>query len=121
MKRKNYIYPGVTVINVVDGDTFDAIIKVDVGFGIETALTDRFRVMLFDSPEIFHPVNDAELQHGKLAKSFAQYLLIGNPVTIQSYKGEKYGRYLAKITLHDGRDFAEAMIEKGFQKKKSYL
>jgi endonuclease YncB( thermonuclease family) len=36
-------------------------------------------------------------------------------VTLQTFKDskEKYGRYLAKITLPDGSDFASAMVAAG--------
>lgn len=115
-----YTYKG-EVFNVVDGDTVDA--KLDLGFGI--TMNQRFRIIDLDTPEIFRPRNEAEKQHGREAKLRAQDLLQHGPVSYNlifhtSKKPGIYGRYAAKITLADDRDFAEVMVSEGYSKKESY-
>lgn len=106
-----------SVTRVVDGDTFDA--DVDLGFGI--TFSQRFRVESVDTPEIYRPRNDSEKVHGHQAKDLAVSLLIGKPLFIESKKTPGiYGRYSAKVTLEDGRDFSAVMIESGMQKSESY-
>lgn len=103
------------VINVVDGDTFDAI--VDLGFEIQTR--KRFRVANLDTPEV-RTKNVEEKKHGKEATKKAKELILGKVVTVKSDKTGKYGRYIAKVTLPGGEDLAEVMINEGFSKKESY-
>lgn len=126
-KRKNYIYEGCSVQNMVDGDTFDCIINIetdiDLGFAVyvkhQAFLPQRIRVMDLDTPETFHPRNKAELEHGLAAKKRGAELL-SQPFTAQTFKGDEYGRYLGKMTLADGRDYATVMKAEGFQKRENY-
>jgi endonuclease YncB( thermonuclease family) len=121
MKRKNYIYGNCKVTRVVDGDTIwaEMTVSADIGFGIiiSGTLTQEFRVLDFDASEIFHPKSKDEKTDGNNAAAKAEELLLGKLVTIQSYRGDKWGRYLGNITMPDGRDFATVMKELGFQKK----
>lgn len=110
-----YIYQ-VQVVRVIDGDTFVGI--VDLGFRVFHRVT--FRIEEFDAPETHRPLNEAEREHGKAATAMAQELLGGNEVTVRSYKTGKYGRWGAKVTLPDGRDFTVAMREAGLEKRESY-
>ncbi len=123
-KRKSYVYSDVFANRVVDGDTLyiNIINTHDEGFGIisETRLQQDFRIMNLDAPEITKPgTSKAEVQHGQEAKKFAESLL-SQPFVLTSFKGDRYGRYLAKIKLSDGKDFAEEMIKAGFQKRDAY-
>ena len=106
------------ITNVVDGDTFDAI--VDVGFSI--TINHRFRVIGIDTPETYRPKCLSEKEHGIKAKERAKELLLNKDVILQSEKVVGiYGRYGAKVTLENGQDFAEVMLEEGFQKLNSYV
>src|SRR6266516_1407728 len=98
-----YDYPA-TVVRVVDGDTVH--LSVDLGFYVE--LHDRsVRIAHIDAPEL---TTDA----GKTAKIYAQELLpVGSRVTLYSHELDKYGRVLGTITLADGRDFGQTMIDAG--------
>ncbi len=94
------------IISVYDGDTCRA--DIDCGFGV-TLKNQQLRIHGIDTPEM---PTDA----GAAARDFARTLM--PPcliVTLQTFKDarEKYGRYLAKITLPDGSDFASAMIAAG--------
>jgi len=108
-----------TVVRVVDGDT--VYVTADLGFDISFVID--LRLLDFDAPEIFHYSCQAELDHGERAKALANRLLpVGETVTINTQKDHtgKYGRYLARITLPDGRDFVTVMRQHGMQKRASY-
>ena len=47
------------VVRVVDGDTVD--LKVDLGFHISA--NERFRIKDIDTPEIWRPSCESELEH----------------------------------------------------------
>ena len=101
------------MLSWIDGDTCD--VSIDLGF--EVWLNQRVRVDGINAPEI-HSTKTAEKLAGQRALKFAQGLapegLAYKIVTAKAGKErEKFGRWLAKITLPDGRDFATAMIEAG--------
>lgn len=95
------------IISVYDGDTCRA--DIDCGFGV-TLKNQSLRVYGIDAPEIGTAA-------GNDAREFARTLMPTTLVVrIQTFKDakEKYGRYLAQITLPDGSDFAAAMIAGGY-------
>lgn len=115
------------VTRVVDGDTIYA--DVDLGFHILTK--QKFRLLGIDTPEIYRPLNEKELAHGREAKRFLESLILNKFVIIQTKKTGKYGRWLADVYLDDnfidevsGDDWyvsvTEKMIEAGFEKRESY-
>ena len=58
-------------------------------------------------------INALELSQrfGAEAKTFAESLVpLGTQVTLIARRREKYGRFLAYITLPDGRDFSAEML-----------
>ncbi len=113
--RDEYIRKAV-VTRVIDGDTFEA--EVDLGYHIK--FTHKYRVLDLDTPETFRPKLPGEREAGRRATSAAENLLMGLPVHIKSTKAGKYGRYLAAVTLPDGRDFSSVMKELGHVKKEQY-
>lgn len=92
------------IINVVDGDTVDAVI--DLGFRVTT--TQRLRLARVDTPERGQPKFEE-------AKEFVQKAVGGKEVYLRSTKVSKYGYYLASITI-DGRDLSSMLIETGLAK-----
>lgn len=79
------------VFQVIDGDTFTAVI--DLGFGFTTTQTLRLRGL--DAPEI-------ESKEGREAKEFLERkILSGKPVLIRTVKSDKYDRYLADVFIGD--------------------
>lgn len=114
-------FPAV-VARVVDGDTiwFD----VDVNLAAPRALTYRalVRVDGVNCPESHGP---AACRAGKVAAAFTEGLLSpGTKVTVTTRRvharllghGEKveiHGRYLAAVTLPDGRDLTGVLISSG--------
>jgi len=103
------------LVRLLDADTLDA--TVDLGFGISVKY--RFRIKDYDAPETWRPRNNNELEHGRRATEFAANLLTESFI-IKSYGIGIYGRYIADVTLIDGRDFVAIMKENGYEKLDSY-
>lgn len=100
------------IIEWKDGDT--VVIEIDLGFFVSTRQT--VRVLGINCPEI-RSTNADEKRRGLQALRRAQFLApAGVQIAVRSTKpggGDKFGRYLATITLDDGRDYAATMIEDG--------
>jgi micrococcal nuclease len=97
------------VTNIVDGDTFDAL--VDMGMKIYQKA--RIRVMGIQCPERGQPGFDE-------AKAFCELWLMGNRVYLSSQKRDAFGRWLCWVwrevdgTAFDLMDtFGERMIREG--------
>lgn len=93
-------YPG-TIDRVVDGDT----VVVHVQFSADD---DRHGVNIR-----IEGINALELsqKYGAEAKAKAESLLPpGTAVVLIHRRREKYGRFLARITLPDGTDFSDHML-----------
>lgn len=105
-----------TVLRVVDGDTFDAI--VDLGFNITKK--QRFRLKDVDTPETWRPKTEAEREHGKLATAFVKNLIEEKQVILTSVKAAVYSRYEAYVTIEDGSDLGTLIVDNGFQKLEFY-
>jgi endonuclease YncB( thermonuclease family) len=105
----NYTYP-CTVDRVIDGDTI--VVLADVGFRV--FMKQPIRVYGINAPETSTP-------EGKIAHAaVALRLLPGTPLIVRTHSPnanagyEKYGRWLADVTLDDGTDFAAWMISNGY-------
>lgn len=105
-----YIYSAL-VTNVVDGDTIDA--TVDLGFHMQATL--RFRLLGIDTPEL-RSSDILERVEAKSAKDYVIETCLNKKVYIQSYKGDKYGRWLAIVILEDGTTLNSLLLENGFAK-----
>ena len=95
MQKAHYLYHAA-VTKVVDGDTFDA--TVDLGFFVFTVV--RFRLFGLDTME----VNDRDPAKRVLAmqaKLFMVDRILNKQVILQTYKTDKYGRWLAEVFLPD--------------------
>lgn len=95
-----WTFPGI-VDEVTDGDTVVCHIfwrPDDEGHGINVRVDGINAIEIRD-------------RFGGEARDFARSLLpAGTPVTLISRKREKYGRFLARIILPDGRDFGGEML-----------
>ena len=97
-----------TVVRVIDGDSFEALF--DLGFKV--SLRETVRLAGIDTPE---KVGRSKAR-GLAAKAFVEGLLpAGTAVLVQTFKGrdEKFGRFLASVTLPDGTDLVERLIAAG--------
>ena len=86
----DFTYYGVTT-KVVDGDTVDAVI--DLGFNIMTRV--RFRLNDINAPEL----KGDTLEKGLQAKKYLEDILLNKPAIFISHSKDRYGRYLATISL----------------------
>lgn len=102
--QDDYVRKG-KVIKVVDGDT----VRMAIDLGFNTARTENLRLWGIDSPELR---GESRIE-GLKAKEFLSSLLWErNDIWIQSFKTDKYGRYVAKIWR--GLMFInETMVENG--------
>lgn len=86
-----------TVENVVDGDTVD--VSVDLGFKITTR--QRVRLARIYAPERGRP-GYAD------AKDFVRDVVLNKTVML---KVIKWGYYLADVTLEDGRNLSDTLVQ----------
>jgi endonuclease YncB( thermonuclease family) len=92
---------GPGAYRVIDGDTIEA------AFGV------KYRLLGFDTPEIFHSPCDAELELGMAAKERLEELFASGEVrVIESGRTDKYRRTLAHVEVN-GRDVGEILIREG--------
>lgn len=96
-----YLYKA-TLHRVIDGDTYE--LNVDLGFKVYARLT--FRLFGWSCQEL----NTVE---GQLAKAEATALLTGQPLIVESYKGQQtFARWLGRIWV-GGVDVGAALRDKG--------
>lgn len=102
-----------TIAQWVDGDTVDVVI--DLGIRGLT-MNERARIAHINCPETSSK-DAAEKAAGEAARQFAFGLappgVVVTVVTSKSGSYDKYGRWLATITLSDGRDFSTEMLKAG--------
>ena len=106
---------------VTDGDTYD--VFFDLGF--RKYAFETIRLQGLDTPEIFHPSNDAELTHGRAAKARAIKLILNKPIRLTTYHDTvTYGRFVADIYYLNGKgvwtSLADTLRAEGYAKKDSY-
>lgn len=96
-----------TIVNVVDGDTVDAVI--DVGFKMTTI--QRLRLLGVDTAELTSkdPLERVKAQEAKL---YTIEQLLNKSVLINTEKSDSFGRYLATVYV-GGIDFNKSLLEKG--------
>ena len=97
----DFTYYGVTT-KVVDGDTVDAVI--DLGFNIMTRV--RFRLNDINAPEL----KGDTLEKGLQAKKYLEDILLNKPAIFISHSKDRYGRYLATISLRDSNTTVNQLL-----------
>ena len=100
-----------TVVNVIDGDTFD----IDIPDG--QSERTRIRLLGIDAPETGSEQSGV-IYFGPEAAEFAKKLTLGKSVAVyldapNPTRG-KYGRLLAYVKLPDGRFLNEALLTEGY-------
>ncbi|MEK7556888.1 MAG: thermonuclease family protein [Patescibacteria group bacterium] len=103
----------------LDGDTVEITAIVDIvipelDVRVSLSLDRNLRIYGLDTPEM-HSKNKEEKARGEAALRYAESLAPpGSIVNVKIAKGkDKYKRFLAKITLPDGDDFAGNMLLAG--------
>lgn len=108
--KKQYFYDAV-VINVVDGDTIDC--RVDLGFSIFVEM--RFRLNGVDTAELHSP-DPAKRDLANKAKQFMIDNVLDKQVLLQTFKKDKYGRYLCDVIVNDAV-INRRLVEMGLAEK----
>ena len=108
-------WPDATIPSTTDGDTFDAHVTKDVGFGGSTSFRVRLRLARINAPAKGTPAGDA-------SAAWLSGLLLPQTtvdlVTLDAYKfgGPAYspGEWMAEVTLPDGRNVSDLAVSLGF-------
>lgn len=103
INKPPYIYKA-KITNIVDGDTFDAV--VDVGFKMTTV--QRLRLLGVNTAEVNSKV-ESERQLALEAKQYGIDNLLNKEVIINTAKSDSFGRYLASIVV-EGKDYATLLL-----------
>lgn len=121
-----YYYENVKIAKITDGDTFHVIAGKDIGFNVTATARVIVRLNKINTPEIFRPINEAELKHGQEAKRFCEKVFAeATQIDMQTFKSGLYGRWIAKIFIHSEAGgeptcLEEMLKENGFEKRESY-
>lgn len=105
-----WVWPGSTITNVVDGDTLDAHVIRDLGFGGTAAFVVRLRLNRINCPP-------ASTQLGVMATAFVKAAFATDPAClIETEKPYKYGgpstspgEWMAEVTLPSGANLSDAL------------
>jgi len=94
------MFHNALITNVVDGDTYDAV--VDLDFDIK--ITIRIRLFGINCPEMSH-----KSKAGFEAKKFATDLLLGKAVKIDYKRHDSFGRVLSCVWI-DGSSVGDILV-----------
>jgi endonuclease YncB( thermonuclease family) len=98
------------VLRVIDGDTFEARVRIWSGFEINT----RVRLRAIDAPEL-HARCASEYRQAEAARAALQRLLSAGGVTVSQVGPDKYrGRIDAAVATRDTPDVSAALLKGGF-------
>ena len=99
-------WPNSKITRVIDGDSVDAIVTRDVGFGIKTLLPIRLRL---------NRINAASKNtvKGKAATARVRELIEGKTVNLSTIKAYKYGNDGDETQEQDGEWMAEISTAEG--------
>lgn len=95
-----------TVDRWVDADTVD--LRVDLGFSVYHKL--RFRLARINAPERSEPEHKAALA---VATGLAD---VGTAVIVESYRGDRYGRWIGEVETLRGENVSSEMLSAGVAK-----
>jgi endonuclease YncB( thermonuclease family) len=98
------------VLRVVDGDTFEARLRVLPGIDVDT----KVRLRSIDAPEL-HARCAREYLKAETARLALQRILAAGGVTVSHVGADKYrGRIDADVTTRDTADVGSAMLKGGW-------
>ena len=112
MSSVPWLWPGARVTRVIDGDSFVACVKRDIGFHGSVTFDVRLRLNRINTPPVKTPA-------GKSAATFFEALarvseVSSPPLLIETVKPYKYGdEWMAEVTLPDGRNVSDVMVQSG--------
>jgi endonuclease YncB( thermonuclease family) len=98
------------VLRVIDGDTFEARLRVLPGIDVDT----KVRLRSVDAPEL-HARCAREYLKAEAARTALQRILAAGGVTVSHVGADKYrGRVDADVTTRDTSDVGSAMLKGGW-------
>jgi endonuclease YncB( thermonuclease family) len=101
------------VLRVIDGDTFEARIRIWSGFEITT----RVRLRAIGAPEL-HARCAGEYLKAETARAALQRMLSAGEVTVSQIGPDKYrGRIDAAVATRDTPDVSAALLKGGFARR----
>ena len=104
-----HAYPA-DVVRVIDGDTFEARVRVWPGLVVDT----KVRLRNVDAPEL-HARCASELRKAQAARAALETMLAAGGVTISQVGLDKYaGRIDALVATRDAADVSAALFNGGF-------
>jgi endonuclease YncB( thermonuclease family) len=102
-------YPA-DVIRVIDGDTFEARVRVWPGLDVDT----KVRLRGIDAPELHSRCSDEHVK-AEAARSALEKILADGGVAVSRVGVDKYGaRVDAAVSTHNTGDVSAAMLTGGF-------
>ncbi len=100
----------VRVVRVIDGDTFEARVRVRPGLEVNT----RVRLRSIDAPEL-HARCAREYLKAEAARAALQKILAAGGVTVSQVGRDKYrGRIDAAVATRNTADVSAALLKGGF-------
>lgn len=113
MSDAGWLWPNSVITNVVDGDSIDARVRRDMGFGGVVEFIVRLRLNRINAPA-------KSTILGKEALVFVQTRVGAQVVQIQTLKPYKYGgpdkspgEWMAEVTLPDGTNLSDLLVSWG--------
>jgi endonuclease YncB( thermonuclease family) len=107
-----WLWPNSVITNVVDGDTFDARVRRDMGFGGVVEFVVRLRLNRINAPAKSTPAGAAARM--ALAPLVDGQFLIE---TVKPYKyggpGSSPGEWMAEVTLPSGVNLSDWLVSQG--------
>lgn len=106
-------WPRSRIIRVIDGDTIDASVTRDLGFGGSVTFPIRLRLNRINAAPI-------KTTKGKAAANRVTQLVMGVDVDITTVGAYKYGgpdnmtgEWMAEVVLPDGRNVSDILLAEG--------
>lgn len=108
-----WAWPGTTIPRVVDGDTIDAVVTRDMGFGGSAFFRVRLRLNRINAPKASSLAgHDATARVVDLTTEQVLHV-----VTTAAYKyggpDDASGEWMAEVTLPDGRNLSDLLVAEG--------
>jgi endonuclease YncB( thermonuclease family) len=106
-------WPDTLIERVVDGDTVDAIVTRDLGFGGQVQMPVRLRLNRIDAYR-------SNTKRGKAARALVEARTLACPVNATTLKPYKYGgppdrvgEWMVEIVLPDGTNLSDLLVDQG--------
>lgn len=113
MTDTRWLWPDSVITAVIDGDTLDARVRRDMGFGGIAEFIVRLRLNRINAPA-------KTSRAGKVAAAAVTNQTAGALVLIETRKPYKYGgpdsspgEWMAEVTLQDGTNLSDWLVGQG--------